>query len=112
MQLESKKYLFDISQAANKIKEFTLKKNLHDYLNDDLLRSGVERQFEIIGEALNKLSKIDLRTAKKFSDYQKIISFRNVLIHGYAEIDDTLVWNIIETKLEGILHETNDFLNE
>ena len=68
-------------------------------MSDDLLRSGVERQFEIIGEALNQLSKIDPAMVREIKDYQQIISFRNILIHGYADIDDRLVWHIVRTKL-------------
>ena len=67
--------------------------------------SGVERQFEIMGEVLNQLSKIDAEVVAQVTNYQQIISFRNILIHGYADIDNRLVWNIVENKLPGLLQE-------
>lgn len=111
MQLECKKLLFDVSQAAEKLSRFIENKSWDDYSTDELLRSGVERQFEIIGEALNQLSKIDPLTVAKVSDYQQVISFRNILIHGYADIDDRLVWSIIETKLPVLRQEVGGLLD-
>ncbi len=108
MQLESKKLLYDIKQAAERVSDFVSGKSFADYESDVLLRSGIERQFEIMGEAINRLSKIDTDVTKKITDYQKIISFRNILIHGYADIDNRLVWNIIEQKLPGLLSEVRN----
>lgn len=107
MRLESRKLLFDIQQAVNKVIQFITGKSFEDYESDDLLRSGVERQFEIIGEALNKLSKIDITVVSEINEHQRIISFRNILIHGYADIDNRLVWNIVETKLPTLLKDVN-----
>ena len=92
MQLGTKKLLYDIQQAAESASGFLTGKSFMDYESDALLRSGEERQFEIMGEAINRLSK-------------KIISFRNILIHGYADIDNRLVWNVIEIKLPLLLKE-------
>lgn len=105
MQLEAKTYLFDIGQAGNHLFAFTAGRTREDYLADAYLRSAVERQLEIIGEATSKLAKLDPATATKITDYRKLISFRNVLIHGYADIDDELVWDLIQTKLALLLDE-------
>jgi uncharacterized protein with HEPN domain len=59
----------------------------------------VERQFEIIGEALNRLLKEAPDLANRVPDLARIVGFRNVLIHGYAVIDDGRVWEIVTTLL-------------
>ena len=81
---ETKKYLFDIAEACDLIHAFTSGKTLADYQKDPLLRSGVERQFEIVGEALNQAIQNDPSLAELISNSSRIISFRNRLIHGYA----------------------------
>lgn len=64
-----------------------------------MVRSAVERQFEIIGEALNQLSKADRELAEKIPDLPRIVAFRNILIHGYATVDDALVWQVLTDRL-------------
>ncbi len=104
MLAKSRMYLEDIRVSAEKITRFVNGKNLDDYAVDDLLESAVERQFEIIGEALSQLSKTDTQTIQKISDYRNIISFRNLLIHGYATVNSDVVWEIIEQSLP-VLHQ-------
>jgi uncharacterized protein with HEPN domain len=65
----------------------------------------VERKFEIIGEALNQLSKLSPEIAQRVPHLREIIGFRNILVHGYALIDHGPVWRIIQTSLPG-LHTT------
>ena len=105
MRLEAKKYLFDIRRAAGLIQDFTGGKTFLEFERSALLRSAVERQFEIIGEALNQLLKLDAETAGQITDHRHIIAFRNILIHGYAEIDNRLVWGVVESKLATLIDE-------
>ena len=112
MRLESKKYLFDILKAAENLRQFTHDKAFSDYEADALLRSAVERQFEIIGEALGRLAKEDPETAGRIAEHERIISFRNILIHGYAEIDNRLVWGILQSKLPGLLEQVQSLLDD
>ena len=105
MRLEAKKYLYDVQQAADLVAAFTAARRLSDYEADALLRSAVERQFEIIGEALAQLARLDETIAARISEYRRIIAFRNILIHGYAEVDHRTVWDIVESKLPTLRRE-------
>ena len=102
MRLEARKYLFDIQQAVDRITRFCEGKKFEDYRGDDLLRSAVERQFEIMGEALSQLAKDDPAVAEQITDYRKIIAFRNILIHAYATVDDRIVWGVVEGDLPAL----------
>lgn len=75
------------------------------YRIDRKTQAAVERKFEIIGEALNRLSRIDADLLATITNYRSIISFRNILAHGYDSIEDRVVWGIIETDLEQLLHD-------
>ncbi|MFL6261278.1 MAG: DUF86 domain-containing protein [Thermoanaerobaculia bacterium] len=110
MRLEARKYLFDMQQAAELIAQFTESRTFEDYAADPMLRSAVERQFEILGEALGKLKKSDPEIAGKISDYRRIIAFRNVLIHGYDAILDEVVWGIVETQLSVVRQTLSELL--
>ena len=75
-----------------------------------MLRAAVERQFEIIGEALRRLSKEDSPTTARISEHARIIAFRNILVHGYADIDDRIVWDVVQSKLPALLLEVESLL--
>ncbi len=112
MQLEAKKHLEDIRQAAARIKQFTEGKSFGDYSKDALLKSGVERQFEIIGEALNRLKRLLPSVVSRISANERIIAFRNILIHGYDLVDDRVVWDVITKYLPALQREVTDLLDE
>jgi len=102
MRLEARKYLRDIQVAAERIERFTRGRGFEQYLADEMLRSAVERQFSIIGEALSRLDKDSPDVAAAIPDHGRIIAFRNILIHGYAAVDDRIVWGVIENHLASL----------
>lgn len=112
MQRDIRKYLYDIQLACDLLVQFIGNKSLEDYNTDPLLRSAVERQFEIIGEALNKALRHDHLLAEKISNTKRIIAFRNQLIHGYESIANEIVWGIIETNLPALHNEVKVLLDE
>ena len=102
MPREPVAYVRDIEQAVGLIATFTSGKTFADYLNDPMIRAAVERQFEIVGEALAQLAKRDAAKAEHIRDYRRIIAFRNILVHGYAEVDNRLVWDIVVGMLPAL----------
>lgn len=99
MHADARKLLWDARQAAERVARFTSGKTFAEYEADDYFRSAVERQFEIIGEAFSQLSRVDSATAAAIPHLPRIVAFRNVLIHGYASVDNKLVWGVVETHL-------------
>jgi len=105
MRREAKKHLYDIAHAAELIASFTAGKSFAHYADDAMLRAAVEREFEIVGEALSQLARIDGTVAARVSEYRQIIAFRNILAHAYAQVDDRIVWDIVESKLSTLRRE-------
>ena len=104
------KTLEDIRDAASFVLAATEGKALGDYSEDRLLRQAVERNFEIIGEAVGRLARNDPESASCLSEHERIVAFRNILIHGYDLVDDDLVWDTIQTKLPVLLSEIEELL--
>ncbi len=100
---QAAKYIWDACHAASCIARFTSGRSFDDYLGDEMLRSAVERQFEIVGEALVALRRVDPDLAAAIPDLPRIVAFRNVLIHGYASVDNRLVWSVVEGELAALL---------
>jgi uncharacterized protein with HEPN domain len=110
--LEARKHLFDILQACELLLQFTSGKGFEDYANDALLRSAVERQFQIIGDALGRALRVDSSLVDAVTDTGRIIAFRNRLIHGYASVSDAVVWGVVESNLPTLHGEVQALLGE
>jgi uncharacterized protein with HEPN domain len=100
MHADAGKLLWDALRAAERVMRFVAGKTFADYEHDELVRSAVERQLEIIGEALSQLRRADPATAAQLAELPRVVAFRNILIHGYATVDNKLVWGVIETDLD------------
>jgi uncharacterized protein with HEPN domain len=111
-QLDIQKYLFDINEACELLIQFTAGKTFSDYSTDPMLRSAVERQFEIIGEALAQVLRLDPSLRSRISGTGRIITFRNRLIHGYSSVADDIVWGILEANLPSLRKEVTTLMKE
>jgi len=112
MQLEALKFIYDVAEACRRLEEFTRGKSQGDYETDALLRSGVERQFTIIGEALHRALNLEPALADRISEARKIVAFRNILVHGYAQIENETVWGIVQNSLPVLRGEVAQVLAE
>ena len=111
MTPRAQKYLWDIQDAAAAVARFLEGKSFSDYQSDVLLRSAVERKLIIAGEATAALTRRSPEIAEQLTEYEQIIAFRNVLVHGYDDVNDDEVWDIIETKLPILVEEAQQMLN-
>jgi uncharacterized protein with HEPN domain len=110
MRDEALKLLTDIREALEEINAFTEGIDLAHYESDPLRRAAVERKFEIIGEACNRLSLRDEATFEKITHAPQIIGFRNRLIHGYDAVDHAIVWDVLKNKLPLLRAEVDRLL--
>jgi uncharacterized protein with HEPN domain len=96
--------------AAEAIGAFTSGRGRPEYDVDLMPRSAVERQFEILGEALRRLDTIDAGLAAQISEHRRIIAFGNIIAHGYDAVDNDIVWQVVTTKLPVLLLEARRHL--
>ncbi len=110
MQDETRKHLFDVLQAAKGIREFTSGLTYADYLADAKTQAAVERKFEIIGEALNRIQRIDKSLVTMIPDHDRIITFRNIISHGYDIVNQAIVWDVVQNHLASLEQVVQDLL--
>lgn len=112
MDKEIQVWLFDILNSILEIESFVdfEETNFQDYSSDVKTKRAVERNLEIIGEAVNRISKKDENL--EITDKRKIISVRNRIIHGYDQVSDELIWSIITQYLPVLEKEVRKYLNE
>ena len=111
MKDEIKRYLYDISTAINSVFEYLgNNRDFSEYQQNKLLRRGIEREFEIIGEAVNRILKkepeIEIANAKR------IVQTRNFIIHNYDKVDDTIIWGIISKDLPKLKIEIDELIGD
>jgi uncharacterized protein with HEPN domain len=110
MDNEIKKYLFDIQESIDSIQKYLGdKRDFKVYMADKMLRRAVEREFEIIGEAMSRIEK--LGSTIEISSKRQIISMRNRVIHGYDKIDNEIIWGTIVRHLPTLKLEIDNLLD-
>jgi len=92
-----------IAEAVNDILEFTEGKTFEEFIQNKMLKHAVYRNFAVIGEAANLLTK-EYKEAHPIVEWHRIIGMRHVIVHGYYKADDIVVWQTISEDLPK-LHE-------
>lgn len=112
MNNQTRKLLFDVSESARSILGWCRNRSFAEYQTDRQFRRAVEREFEIIGEALNRLLRTDPVTATHIDPLSKIIRFRHRIIPGSDTVDDATVWGVIDRHLPQLLDKVESLLQE
>ena len=112
MEHEIKTWLYDILQSIEEIESYFAgkPKRFEDYLKDKKTQRAVERNLEIIGEAMNRIQKAD--PGLNIENSQKIIGTRNRIIHGYESISHELIWSIVINHLPNLQSEISNLINK
>jgi uncharacterized protein with HEPN domain len=109
MDKEVKTWLKDIEQAISEINSFIPEiKNFKDFQKDIKTKRAVERNIEIIGEAMTRILKADPNI--KITDTRKIVDTRNRIIHGYDSVSEDILWGIIIRNLPTLDKEVKELL--
>ncbi len=99
MRHDARVLLTDIDQAGADIERFTEDMDMDAYVTDSVMQSAVERKFEIIGEAVNRLHQNNPDLAERIPGMREIIDFRNLLAHGYEHVSSRRVWTYASSNL-------------
>jgi uncharacterized protein with HEPN domain len=109
MQHSIEMYLHDISNSIDSIYEYLgEQRNFKLYESNKLLRRAVERELEIIGEAVNRILKVDAEI--DISNSRRIVNLRNWVIHVYDNVDNVIIWGIIDKDLPLLKKQVSDLL--
>ena len=103
--------LEDMKESAEKILRYVEKMDFDAFLNDDKTTDAVIRNFEIIGEAANRLEP-DFKSENTQIEWNRLRGFRNRLVHDYFGIDYEIVWSIIENDLEELIFQLDELIRE
>lgn len=112
MKHEIKTWLYDILQSIEEIEGYFSDKHkrFEDYLSDTKTQRAVERNLEIIGEAVNRILKTD--PDFKLENAHKIIGARNRIIHGYDKISHEVIWSIVINHLPKLQSEVSGLIEK
>ncbi|HUR29684.1 MAG TPA: HepT-like ribonuclease domain-containing protein [Planctomycetota bacterium] len=87
--------------------EICSSRTLESFRADRVVRQATERNFEIMGEALRRLERLDPPTFRSIGDAHRVVQFRDVLAHGYDVVDPEVVWRIVQTDLPELLRRVD-----
>lgn len=112
MDIEIKTWLYDILTAINEVESYFVDrpKDFNVYKNDIKTKRAIERDVEIIGEAMNRILNKDNKI--EFSNARKIVNTRNRIIHNYDSVSDEIIWGIVIKHIPILQTEIQNLLNK
>ena len=111
MPRDARAYLSDIVESCDAITAALVGLDLDQYQHNRLVRSSVEREFIIIGEAVSGLSRVAPKAFASITRARRIVDFRNQLTHEYPTVDDALVWAIADRDVRVLRDECAALMN-
>ncbi len=112
MPHDPEKYLHDVLSSCEFLIGLTAGRTVDDYAQDRAFRSAIERELQIIGEAVMQLERVAPQVAARISEHRNIIGVRHVLVHGYDSLHPATVWDVIDVKLPVLADEVRGLLDE
>lgn len=105
-------YLWDIADSCRATLEFVQGCSLADYERNRMLRRAVERELSIVGEAVSQATRRFPELEESIGSARRIVGFRNRIIHAYADVDDSIVWAIVQKDIPELLETSESLLDE
>lgn len=105
MNKEAKRRLLDGLNACRAIGQFVVGRTFEEYERNLMLRSAVERQFEILGESLHHAEIADETVLAEVTDLRMIVGLRNRIVHGYDTVDDEILWRLLHDELPRLVQQ-------
>lgn len=110
MRRDPRKLLHDMLDSCRFVVAFSAERTVDDLRNDRGFRSAIERELQIVGEALIMLTKIAPDIADQISERQRIARFRHIIVHGYDIIDHDITWSVVRDRLPVLIQEVEQLL--
>ena len=111
MEKNIQTWLEDIRQSIDEIEEFLpAKRNFFEFQKDLKTRKAIERNIEIIGEAVNRI--LNVNSEIKITNARKIVDTRNRIIHGYDTVSEDIIWSIVSNDMKKLRQEITTLLDK
>ena len=104
--------LHDVLESCAAIARYVAGLDFDDYMQNELVRDGVERRLEVIGEALNRVRQLDPELADGIPELRDVVGLRNRLAHGYEATDDRIIWDTVHDRLPALQRQVAAILDD